>query len=213
MELNIIDFIVIFAYFAIVIGVGIYFTKRAGKSMEDFFLSGRALPWWVAGSSIAAMGFAADTPFMVTELVRRNGIAGNWFLWCFAMSNLCATFLFVRFWRRAKILTELEIIEERYEGRSAGFLRGFQSIFYGIAFSALNIGFIMLAMQSFITVLLGWNEYLALAVMLGVTMIYALAAGLWGIVANEAIQFCMMKCFKAFVVIIHFKKNLLDSFS
>jgi len=191
MELNIIDFIVIFAYFAIVIGVGIYFTKRAGKSMEDFFLSGRALPWWVAGSSIAAMGFAADTPFMVTELVRRNGIAGNWFLWCFAMSNLCATFLFVRFWRRAKILTELEIIEERYEGRSAGFLRGFQSIFYGIAFSALNIGFIMLAMQSFITVLLGWNEYLALAVMLGVTMIYALAAGLWGIVANEAIQFCI----------------------
>jgi len=191
MELNILDFIVIFAYFAIVIGVGIYFTKRAGKSMEDFFLSGRALPWWVAGSSIAAMGFAADTPFMVTELVRRNGIAGNWFLWCFAMSNLCATFLFVRFWRRAKILTELEIIEERYEGRSAGFLRGFQSIFYGIAFSALNIGFIMLAMQSFITVLLGWNEYLALAVMLGVTMIYALAAGLWGIVANEAIQFCI----------------------
>ena len=191
MELNVVDLIVIVAYFAIVIGVGIYFTKRAGKSMEDFFLSGRALPWWVAGTSIAAMGFAADTPFMVTELVRRNGIAGNWFLWCFALSNLCATFLFVRFWRRAKILTELEIIEERYEGRSAGFLRGFQSIFYGIAFSALNIGFIMLAMQSFITVLLGWNEYLALAVMLGVTMIYALAAGLWGIVANEVIQFCI----------------------
>jgi SSS family solute:Na+ symporter len=191
MELNVVDLIVIVAYFAIVIGVGIYFTKRAGKSMEDFFLSGRALPWWVAGSSIAAMGFAADTPFMVTELVRRNGIAGNWFLWCFALSNLCATFLFVRFWRRAKILTELEIIEERYEGRSAGFLRGFQSVFYGIAFSALNIGFIMLAMQSFITVLLGWNEYLALAVMLGVTMIYALAAGLWGIVANEVIQFCI----------------------
>jgi len=191
MELNVVDLIVIVIYFAIVIGVGIYFTKRAGKSMEDFFLSGRSLPWWVAGSSIAAMGFAADTPFMVTELVRRNGVAGNWFLWCFALSNLCATFLFVRFWRRAKILTELEIIEERYEGRSAGFLRGFQSVFYGIVFSALNIGFIMLAMQSFITVLLGWNEYVALAVMLGVTMIYALAAGLWGIVANEVIQFCI----------------------
>ncbi|MEA1997386.1 MAG: sodium:solute symporter family protein, partial [Gemmatimonadota bacterium] len=149
----------------------------------------RKLPWWVAGTSIAAMGFAADTPFMVTELVRRNGIAGNWFLWCFALSNLCATFLFVRFWRRAKILTELEIIEERYEGRSAGFLRGFQSIFYGIAFSALAIGFITLAMQSFITVLLGWNEYLALAILLAVTLAYALASGLWGIVANEVVQF------------------------
>ena len=189
MKLNLVDLSVILAYFLIVISVGIYYTKRAGKSMEDFFLSGRALPWWVAGTSIAAMGFASDTPFMVTELVRRNGIAGNWFLWCFAMSNLCATFLFVRFWRRAKILTELEIIEERYEGRSAGFLRGFQSVFYGIAFSSLNLGFIMLAMQSFITVLLGWNEYLSLAVLLGVTMAYALASGLWGIVANEVIQF------------------------
>ncbi len=202
MELNVVDFGVIGTYFIIVIGVGIYFTKRAGKSMEDFFLSGRSLPWWVAGTSIAAMGFAADTPFMVTELVRRNGVAGNWFLWCFALSNLCATFLFVRFWRRAKILTELEIIEERYGGRSAGFLRGFQSVFYGIAFSALNIGFIMLAMQSFITVLLGWNEYLALAVMLGVTMIYALAAGLWGIVANEVIQFCIAFFGSVFLTVV-----------
>jgi Na+/proline symporter len=202
MKLNMIDFIVIAAYFLLVIGVGIYFSKRAGKSMEDFFLSGRALPWWVAGTSIAAMGFAADTPFMVTELVRRNGIAGNWFLWAFAMSNLCATFLFVRFWRRAKILTELEIIEERYEGRSAGFLRGFQSIFYGIAFSALNIGFIMLAMQSFITVMLGWNEYLALGVMLAVTMIYALAAGLWGIVANEVVQFVIAFLGSIFMTVV-----------
>jgi solute:Na+ symporter, SSS family len=191
MNLNNLDFTVIACYFVMVIGIGVYYAKRAGKSMEDFFLSGRSLPWWVAGTSIAATGFAADTPFMVTELVRRNGIAGNWFLWCFALSNLCATFVFFRFWRRAKILTELEIIEERYEGRSAGFLRGFQSIFYGIAFSALNIGFIMLAMQSFITVLLGWNEYLSLAVLLTVTMIYAMAAGLWGVVANEVVQFCI----------------------
>jgi len=189
MTLNAIDIAVIAGYFIIVMSVGIYFTKRAGKSMEDFFLSGRNLPWYIAGTAIAATGFAADTPFMVTELVRRNGIAGNWFLWCFAMSNLCATFLFVRFWRRAKILTELEIIEERYEGRSAGFLRGFQSIFYGIAYSALNIGFIMLAMQSFISVLLGWNEYAALASLLVVTMVYAVASGLWGVVATEVFQF------------------------
>ena len=204
MNLNALDFTVIAGYFVMVIGIGFYFAKRAGRSMEDFFLSGRKLPWWVAGTSLAATGFAADTPFMVTELVRRNGIAGNWFLWCFAMSNLCATFLFFRFWRRARILTELEIIEERYEGRSAGFLRGFQSMFYGIAFSALNIGFIMLAMQSFITVLLGWNEYLSLAVLLGVTMIYALAAGLWGVVANEVVQFCIAffgSLFMAFIAV------------
>ena len=92
MNLNTLDFTVIGCYFIMVIGIGIYFSKRAGRSMEDFFLSGRKLPWWVAGTSLAATGFAADTPFMVTELVRRNGIAGNWFLWCFAMSNLCATF-------------------------------------------------------------------------------------------------------------------------
>ena len=99
MKLNVVDLAVIGGYFVIIIGIGIYFSKRAGKSMEDFFLSGRALPWWVAGTSIAATGFAADTPFMVTELVRRNGIAGNWFLWCFALTNLCATFLFFRFLR------------------------------------------------------------------------------------------------------------------
>jgi len=202
MNLNALDFTVIGCYFIMVIGIGVYFSKRAGRSMEDFFLSGRKLPWWVAGTSLAATGFAADTPFMVTELVRRNGIAGNWFLWCFALSNLCATFLFFRFWRRAKILTELEIIEERYEGRSASFLRGFQSMFYGIAFSALNIGFIMLAMQSFITVLLGWNEYLSLAVLLGVTMIYALAAGLWGVVANEVVQFCIAFFGSVFMAVI-----------
>ncbi|HLA41246.1 MAG TPA: sodium:solute symporter family protein [Candidatus Glassbacteria bacterium] len=202
MSLNYIDYSVILAYFALVMGVGLYYTKRAGKNMEEFFLSGRALPWWVAGTSIAAMGFAADTPFMVTELVRRNGIAGNWFLWCFAMSNLSATFLFVRFWRRAGILTELEIIEERYEGRSAGFLRGFQSIFYGIAFSALNIGFIMLAMQNFITVMLGWNEFLALAVLLVVTMIYAVAAGLWGVVASEVVQFVIAFFGSVFMAVV-----------
>jgi len=202
MQLNALDFVVIAGYFVMVIGIGLYFTKRASRSMEDFFLSGRKLPWWVAGTSLAATGFAADTPFMVTELVRQNGIAGNWFLWCFAMSNLCATFLFFRFWRRAKILTELEIIEERYEGRSAGFLRGFQSIFYGIAFASLNIGFIMLAMQSFISVLLGWNEYLSLAVLLGVTMIYALSAGLWGVVANEVVQFCIAFFGSLFMAVI-----------
>ncbi|MBN2290088.1 MAG: Na+:solute symporter, partial [Candidatus Glassbacteria bacterium] len=202
MQLNSLDFTVISCYFLIVIGIGVYFTKRAGRSMEDFFLSGRQLPWWVAGTSIAATGFAADTPFMVTELVRRNGIAGNWFLWCFALTNLCATFVFFRFWRRARILTELEIIEERYEGQSAGFLRGFQSIFYGIAFSSLNIGFIMLAMQSFITVLLGWNEYLSLGVLLGVTMIYALASGLWGVVANEVVQFCIAFFGSVFMAVV-----------
>ncbi len=189
MNFILVDWLVIVLYFVIILGIGLYFSKRASKSMEDFFLSGRALPWWVAGTAIAATGFAADTPFMVTELVRREGISGNWFLWCFALTNLCATFMFFRFWRRARILTELEIIEERYEGRSAGVLRGFQSIFYGIAYSSLNIGFIMLAMQSFITVLLGWNEYLSLGVLLFVTMFYALAAGLWGVVANEVVQF------------------------
>lgn len=191
MNLSAVDFVVIVGYMALAIGIGIYFSRRAGKSLTDFFLSGRQLPWWLAGTSIAATGFAADTPFMVTELVRRNGISGNWFLWCFAMSNLCATFVFFRFWRRANILTELEIIEKRYDGKAAAVLRGFQSIFYGIAFGALAIGFIMLAMQSFITVMLGWDERLALAALLAVTLIYSLASGLWGVVATDAVQFVM----------------------
>ena len=202
MKLVFLDYAVILFYFLIVIGIGVYYSKRASKSMEDFYLSGRNLSWWVAGTSIAATGFAADTPFMVTELVRQNGIAGNWFLWCFAGANLSATFLFVRFWRRAKILTELEIIEERYEGKSAAVLRGFQSIFYGIAFSALCIGFITVAMQSFITVLLDINKYVALIILLVLTMVYAVSAGLWGVVANEVVQFVIAFFGSVFLTVI-----------
>src|SRR6059036_2042794 len=120
-----IDWLIVAAYFILSALVGIYYSKRAGGSMHEFFLSGRDLPWWMAGTSMVATTFAADTPLAVTELVARNGIAGNWLWWNAALGGVLTVFFFARLWRRAGILTDVELVELRYSGRPAAFLRGF----------------------------------------------------------------------------------------
>ena len=127
-----VDWLIIGTYFAGSAAVGIYFTRRAGRSTQEFFLSGRNLPWWLAGTSMVATTFAADTPLAVTELVAKNGVAGNWLWWNFVMGAVLTVFFFARLWRRAGIMTDVEFVELRYSGKPAAFLRGFRSLYLGI---------------------------------------------------------------------------------
>ncbi|MFH0793142.1 MAG: sodium:proline symporter, partial [bacterium] len=116
MVLTGIDWAVIIAYFVISLGVGLYYSRRAGKSLEEYFVSGRALPWWIAGTSMVATTFAADTPLAVTGLVIKYGLAGNWFWWAFALGGMLTVFIFARLWRRSGIITDVELTELRYGG-------------------------------------------------------------------------------------------------
>ena len=125
MQLTSIDWIVIFAYFALNLGIGFYYMKRASGDMSEFFLSGRSVSWWLAGTSMVATTFAADTPLVVTGLIYSQGIAGNWFWWSLALSGMLTVFFFAPLWRRSGVLTDMEFAEIRYSGKPSSFLRGF----------------------------------------------------------------------------------------
>src|SRR5512144_518432 len=148
MTLSALDWSVIAAYFILSLLIGLYYTRRAGSNISEYFLSGRDLPWWLAGTSMVATTFAADTPLAVTEMVARNGIAGNWLWWNFVFGGLLTAFFFARLWRRAGILTDVELVELRYSGRPAAFLRGFRALYLGLFINTVIIGWVNLAMAS-----------------------------------------------------------------
>ena len=127
MRLTAIDWAIVAAYFMLSTGIGFYFTKRGGESLTEYFLSGRDVPWWLAGASMVATTFAADTPLVVTGLVVANGVAGNWLWWDFLMSGMLTVFFFARLWRRAGVMTDVEFAEIRYSGKPAAVLRGFRA--------------------------------------------------------------------------------------
>src|SRR5258706_10054591 len=132
MTLTAIDWLVIGAYFASIRAIGLYYARRARGSTSEFFLSGRDVPWWLAGTSMVATTFAADTPLAVTGMVAANGIAGNWLWWCMVMSGMMTVFFYARLWRRAGVMTDIEFAELRYSGKPAAFLRGFRALYLGI---------------------------------------------------------------------------------
>jgi len=131
MALSAIDWAIVFAYFLLSIGIGLYFTKKGGESLDEYFLSGRQVSWWLAGASMVATTFAADTPLVVTGLVAQHGVAGNWLWWNMVMSGILTVFFFARLWRRAEILTDVQLIELRYGGRAAAILRR-NLLIYGV---------------------------------------------------------------------------------
>src|SRR3972149_423241 len=153
MNIQIIDWIIIALYFIISIGIGIYLSKRAGKSTSDFFLTGRNLPWYIAGTSMVATTFAADTPLAVTELVAQKGIAGNWLWWNMLFGGMLTVFFFARLWRRADILTDAEFAAIRYSGKPANFLRGFRAVYIGIFMNAIVMAWVNLAMVKILKVM------------------------------------------------------------
>jgi len=192
--LHLVDYLIILAYFIFSIGIALYYSKRAGKNTDEFFLSGRNLPWYLAGLSMVATTFAADTPLAVTELVAKNGIAGNWLWWNFAFGGLLTVFFFAKLWRRAGIMTEVEFAEIRYSGKPAKFLRGFRALYLGIFMNIIIMGWVNVAMES---ILIGMFGIPASQVMIYVfacmvlVAFYSALSGLWGVVVTDAFQFVM----------------------
>src|SRR5438094_2888089 len=181
MKLTLLDWIVIAAYFLFNLSIGIYYARRARGSTDEFFLSGRDVPWWLAGTSMVATTFAADTPLAVAGFVARNGIAGNWIWWNAAVGSMLTVFFFARLWRRAGIMTDVEFAELRYSGTPAAFLRGFRSIYLGVFMNCVILGWVNLAMAAILEGMFGIPHaqvmiYVALAML--VTAIYSAMSGL-----------------------------------
>ncbi len=192
MRLTIIDWLVIGAYFALNIGIGFYYKARASSSVSEFFLSGRNVPWWLAGTSMVATTFAADTPLVVTGLVAKNGIAGNWIWWSFLMSGMLTVFFYARLWRRAGVMTDIEFAEIRYSGKPAAFLRGFRSVYLGIMINCIILGWVNLAMVKILGLIFGVGKFEALLIVLGLialTSFISTLSGLWGVLVTDMVQF------------------------
>ncbi|MCL4783383.1 MAG: Na+:solute symporter [Bryobacterales bacterium] len=187
-----IDFAVIAAYFLLNIGIGLAYRSRASKSIDDYFVSGRSVPWWLAGTSMVATTFAADTPLAVTGMVARNGIAGNWLWWNFVFSGMMTVFLFARLWRRSGVLTDVEFAEIRYSGKPAAILRGFRAIYLGVPINCMVLGWVNLAMVKILVLLFGIGKEEAILVIfgiIGVTAFISTLSGLWGVLVTDLVQF------------------------
>jgi Na+/proline symporter len=189
MQIGLIDLLIIFLYFSFVLIIGLIYSGRASKSIEEFFVSGRSLPWWLAGTSMVATTFAADTPLAVTGLVAEHGIAGNWLWWNMVMSGLLTVFFYARLWRRSGVLTDVEFTEIRYSGKPAAFLRGFRALYLAIPINSIIMGWVTLAMAKIIATATGLDKWTAVVICVSVTLAYSLLSGLWGVVVTDFFQF------------------------
>lgn len=189
MALSFIDWSLIVAYFVLSLVVGSLYAKRAGKGIESFFISERALPWWLAGTSMVATTFAADTPLAVTEIVVKNGIAGNWLWWNFVLGGMMTVFLFSKLWRRSEVLTDIEFTELRYSGKPAAILRGFRAVYLGLPINCMIMAWVTLAMTAILEVTFSFPKILALVISLVFAVFYTVLSGLWGVVITDFFQF------------------------
>jgi Na+/proline symporter len=191
MQLATADWIVIATYGVIALIVGLIFARRAGKGTEEYFLSGRRLPWWLLGTSMVATTFSTDTPNLVTDIVRQNGVAGNWVWWAFVVTGFCTVFFYARLWRRSGVLTDIGFYELRYSGRPAAFLRGFRAVYLGVFFNVMIMATVTLAAIKIAGVLLGVDKYTTVLVAGTVTVIYSATSGLWGVVVTDLLLFAI----------------------
>jgi Na+/proline symporter len=189
------DWAAVAGYLLITLILGLYFRSRSGKSTEDYFVSGRNVSWWLAGTSMVATTFAADTPLVVTGLVYRNGIAGNWFWWSFLPSGMMTVFLFARLWRRSGLLTDVQFAEMRYAGKPAAFLRGFRALYLGLLMNCLILGWVTKAMTAIVAISLGVSEstskWICVLVLIPFTGLYVTLGGLWGVLWTDLFQFVL----------------------
>ncbi len=200
MALTAIDWAIVAAYFLLSVGIGLYFTKRGGESLDEYFLSGRQVTWWLAGASMVATTFAADTPLVVTGLVSQHGVAGNWLWWNMLMSGMLTVFFFARLWRRAHVMTDVEFAEIRYSGRPAAVLRGFRALYLAIPINLIILGWVTKAMIKILTIslglrdvsLFGFNvpgEVIAVGICFIITVAYSAGAGMWAVLWTDLVQF------------------------
>ena len=189
MVLELIDWVIIGLFFVISIGIGIFVSKKAGKNTSEFFLSGRSMPWWLLGVSMVATTFSADTPNLVADIVRNNGVSGNWVWWAFLLTGMLTVFLYAKLWRRSKVLTDLEFYELRYSGKEAAFLRGFRAVYLGFFFNIVIMATVSLAAIKISGVLLGLSPIQTLLIASVVTVIYSSLGGLKGVLITDFFQF------------------------
>lgn len=191
MALTALDWLLLGLALAAPVTVGVFFGRGSGRSLSQYFLSGRELPWWVAGTSMVATTFAADTPLAVTGIVAASGVAGNWLWWNAALGGMLTVVFFARLWRRAGVLTDVEFVELRYTGRAAGALRAVRALYLGLAVNCLVIGWVNLALAKVLSAALGWERLTAVLAGLAATGVYAALAGLRGVVAADVVQFAI----------------------
>ena len=195
MQLTSIDAGVVAAYFLLNLAIGFYYKRQAGRSMEEYFVSGRSAPWWLAGTSMVATTFAADTPLAVTGMVAQGGIAGNWLWWNFIFSGMLTVFFYARLWRRAGVTTDVEFAEIRYAGKPAAFLRGFRAIYLAVPINCIIMGWVNLAMVKVLMLLLGIEKLEAILLVLGLTALtcaVSTLAGIRGVFVADLVQFVLM---------------------
>jgi solute:Na+ symporter, SSS family len=191
MQLNSLDWLIVFASLAVSMAPAVWFARRAGSSTAEFFTSGQAAPWWLVGTSMVATTFSTDTPNLVTDLVRRGGVAANWAWWSFLLTGMVTVFYYARLWRRAGVLTDLEFYELRYDGKPAAFVRGFRALYLGLLFNVVIMATVTLAAVKIANVLLGWDRTTTVLVCAAINIGFACMSGLWGVLASDLVQFCI----------------------
>ena len=192
MRLAPLDWIVIIGATLVCYIPALFYGRRAGKNTAEFFASGRSVPWWLAGLSMVATTFSSDTPNLVTDIVRRNGVAGNWVWWAFTLTGVATVFFFARLWRRSGVLTDLEFYELRYSGKAAGVVRGFRSVYLGLFFNCMIMATVNLAACKIAALLFGMNRFETLVLVGVLNLFFAAFSGLWGVLVIDMIQFFIM---------------------
>ena len=189
MQLSALDWIIALLAVGICFAPALFFAKRSGKSTSEFFASGRSVPWWLAGLSMVATTFSSDTPNLVTDIVRRQGVAGNWVWWAFVLTGVATVFFYARLWRRSGVLTDLEFYEIRYSGKAAGAVRGFRAVYLGLFFNCLIMATVNLAACKIAAILFGLDRWQTLLFVGLLNVIFAAHSGLWGVLVIDMVQF------------------------
>jgi SSS family solute:Na+ symporter len=188
-KLQLLDWLIVLATLLVCFVPALFFGKRAGKSTSEFFVSGRSVPWWLAGLSMVATTFSSDTPNLVTDIVRRQGVAGNWVWWAFTLTGMATVFFYARLWRRSEVMTDLEFYEIRYSGKAASVVRGFRSVYLGLFFNCVIMASVNLAACKIANVLFGLDRWQTLLLCGVLNVAFAAHSGLWGVLVIDMIQF------------------------
>ena len=205
MQLSSLDWYILAAFFITLLSIGFWASKKAGKSVNEFFLSGRNMPWWLLGISMVATTFSADTPNLVTDIVRTNGVSGNWVWWAFLLTGMLTVFVYAKLWRRSEVLTDLEFYELRYGGKGAAFLRGFRAVYLGVFFNIMIMATVCLAAIKIGGVMLGLEPEETLIIACSVAVMYSSIGGLKSVIMTDFFQFtlAMIATFWAAAVIVN----------
>ncbi len=191
MHLELVDWTIIVGFFIVSLLIGIYASRKAGKSSAEFFLSGRNMPWWLLGVSMVATTFSADTPNFVADIVRTKGVASNWMWWAFLLTGMLTVFVYARLWRRSGVATDIEFYELRYSGKEAAFLRGFRALYLGVFFNVVIMATVCLAATKIASILLGIPPWQTLLFASIVTVFYSALGGLRGVILTDFVQFIL----------------------